>query len=152
MTIGEKMLEQRQYKNEGGVFEFTYFVDKDGKRESRRFKGRLDHEFVTTIDGEDFSREPLKGKRNIGIRKGINKKLYEDLTEVNGDEVRKEQEQWVFESMLTGIAIRQCRMLSPIHITMEIEGDVVFFRGEAVIEVPQDKKEALTKGLGGYSK
>ena len=131
MTIGEKLSEYFRCKQENGVYEFKYVVDDGGIKKSKPFKGRLDHEFVAAEDGKDYIfGKQLKG-RNIGICRVIN---WYELKNARFDIV-KEETYYVFRAVLIGIAVHQCKMLSPIHIYTEDRETGLHVYGEALIDI-----------------
>ena len=134
MTIGEKLLELfPAIKCNDGVYEFTYLEERDGMRYAKKYKGRLDNEYIKAFDGGEY----VVGRcdnANFGIRKVFDLYHYHHHVRSYGEAFIDEQKRSILVAMVMGIASKQCKMLSPIYITYYTEGINVIFIGTAFVE------------------
>ena len=132
MTIGERLakISPAKYKDEYGVYDFRYIVEGgNGLLVVKTFKGRIDYPFITAEDGSDYVSSPLKG-RNVGYCRAIAKVV----VEYSASDILKYETDRVFESVLQGIAVLNCRMLEPIHIYQKEDADFIRVYGEAKVD------------------
>jgi len=119
MTIGEKLLELHPYKHDDGVFEFKYNVRNDNGTITRKsFKGRLDNKFVAAEDGKNWQDEHYKRKPANSMKIGICREtpLCDVVNFSALIDLRMEHERWIYESILTKIAVEGVKMIRPIVI------------------------------------